>query len=57
MDRFEAMKIFIAALDEGSLAGASRKTGRSAGGGEPRGRFLEALSACRFCTARRGRSS
>jgi DNA-binding transcriptional LysR family regulator len=30
MDRIEAMKIFIAALDEGSLAGASRKTGRSA---------------------------
>jgi DNA-binding transcriptional LysR family regulator len=29
MDRIEAMKIFIAALDEGSLAGASRKTGRS----------------------------
>ncbi|MCC8364476.1 LysR family transcriptional regulator [Lysobacter sp. A6] len=30
MDRIEAMKIFIAALDEGSLAGASRVTGRSA---------------------------
>ena len=30
MDRIEAMKIFIAALDEGSLAGASRRTGRSA---------------------------
>jgi len=29
MDRIEAMKIFIAALDEGSLAGASRRTGRS----------------------------
>jgi len=29
VDRLEAMKIFIAALDEGSLAGASRKTGRS----------------------------
>lgn len=29
MDRIDAMKIFIAALDEGSLAGASRKTGRS----------------------------
>ena len=28
MDRIDAMK-FIAALDEGSLAGASRKTGRS----------------------------
>lgn len=29
MDRIDAMKIFIAALDEGSLAGASRKMGRS----------------------------
>ena len=29
MDRLEAMKIFVAALDEGSLAGASRRTGRS----------------------------
>lgn len=29
MDRLEAMRIFIAALDAGSLAGASRKTGRS----------------------------
>lgn len=30
MDRLDAMKVFIASLDEGSLAGASRKTGRSA---------------------------
>jgi DNA-binding transcriptional LysR family regulator len=30
MDRIDAMKVFVAALDEGSLAGASRKTGRSA---------------------------
>jgi DNA-binding transcriptional LysR family regulator len=30
MDRIDAMKVFIAALDEGSLAGAGRKTGRSA---------------------------
>lgn len=30
MDRIEAMKIFVAALDEGSLAGAARKLGRSA---------------------------
>jgi len=29
MDRIDAMKVFIAALDEGSLAGASRKMGRS----------------------------
>lgn len=30
MDRIEAMKVFVAALDEGSLAGAARKLGRSA---------------------------
>jgi DNA-binding transcriptional LysR family regulator len=29
MDRLEAMKVFIAALDEGSLAGAGRRLGRS----------------------------
>ena len=30
MDRIEAMKVFVAALDEGSLAGAGRRLGRSA---------------------------
>jgi len=29
MDRIEAMRVFVAALDEGSLAGAGRKLGRS----------------------------
>lgn len=29
MDRIDAMKVFIAALDEGSLAGAARRLGRS----------------------------
>ena len=29
MDRIEAMKVFIAAVDEGSLAGAGRRLGRS----------------------------
>ncbi|UZF91999.1 LysR family transcriptional regulator [Bosea sp. NBC_00550] len=29
MDRIEAMKVFVAALDEGSLAGAGRQLGRS----------------------------
>lgn len=29
MDRIDAMKVFVAALDEGSLAGASRKLSRS----------------------------
>ena len=30
MDRIDAMRVFVAALDEGSLAGAGRKLGRSA---------------------------
>ena len=30
MDRIDAMKVFVAALDEGSLAGAGRKLGKSA---------------------------
>lgn len=29
MDRLDAMKVFVATLDEGSLTGAGRKTGRS----------------------------
>src|SRR5580698_10157211 len=29
MDRLDAMKVFVAALDEGSLAGAGRRLGRS----------------------------
>jgi DNA-binding transcriptional LysR family regulator len=29
MDRIEAMKVFVAAIDEGSLAGAGRRLGRS----------------------------
>ncbi len=29
MDRIDAMKVFVAALDEGSLAAAGRKLGRS----------------------------
>lgn len=42
MDRIDAMKIFVAALDEGSLAGASRKTGRSAAAVSRAIAFLEA---------------
>jgi DNA-binding transcriptional LysR family regulator len=42
MDRIDAMKIFIASLDEGSLAGASRKTGRSAAAVSRAIAFLEA---------------
>jgi DNA-binding transcriptional LysR family regulator len=29
MDRIDAMKVFVTALDEGSLSGAGRKLGRS----------------------------
>ena len=29
MDRLDAMRVFVAALDEGSLAGAGRRLGRS----------------------------
>src|SRR3954453_9836096 len=29
MDRIDAMRVFVAALDEGSLAGAGRRLGRS----------------------------
>src|SRR3954469_13460946 len=29
MDRIEAMRVFVAALDEGSLAGAGRRLGKS----------------------------
>ena len=29
MDRLDAMKVFVVTLDEGSLAGAGRKLGRS----------------------------
>lgn len=42
MDRIDAMKVFIAALDEGSLAGASRKTGRSPAAVSRAVAFLEA---------------
>ena len=42
MDRIDAMKVFVSALDEGSLAGASRKTGRSAAAVSRAIAFLEA---------------
>jgi DNA-binding transcriptional LysR family regulator len=42
MDRLDAMKVFIAALDAGSLAGASRTTGRSAAAVSRAVAFLEA---------------
>ncbi|ULU26986.1 LysR family transcriptional regulator [Dyella terrae] len=42
MDRLDAMKVFVATLDEGSLTGASRKTGRSVAAVSRAIAFLEA---------------
>jgi DNA-binding transcriptional LysR family regulator len=42
VDRIDAMKIFVAALDEGSLAGAGRKLGRSPAAVSRAIAFLEA---------------
>ena len=42
MDRLDAMKVFVATLDEGSLTGASRKTGRSLAAVSRAVAFLEA---------------
>jgi DNA-binding transcriptional LysR family regulator len=41
MDRLDAMKVFVAALDEGSLAGAGRKLGRSSAAVSRAVAFLE----------------
>jgi DNA-binding transcriptional LysR family regulator len=43
MDRIDAMKVFVAALDEGSLAGAGRKLGKSAAAVSRAIAFLEEL--------------
>jgi len=42
MDRIEAMRVFVAALDEGSLAGAGRRLGRSPAAVSRAIAFLEA---------------
>jgi DNA-binding transcriptional LysR family regulator len=42
MDRIEAMRVFVAALDEGSLVGAARKLGRSPAAVSRAIAFLEA---------------
>jgi DNA-binding transcriptional LysR family regulator len=42
MDRIDAMKVFVAALDEGSLAGAARRLGRSPAAVSRAIAFLEA---------------
>jgi DNA-binding transcriptional LysR family regulator len=48
MDRIDAMKVFVAAIDEGSLTGAGRKLGRSPSSSN--------MSARSSCIARPGRS-
>src|SRR3954470_11751865 len=42
MDRIDAMKVFVAALDAGSLAGAGRKLGKSPAAVSRAVAFLEA---------------
>ena len=42
MDRIDAMKVFVAALDEGSLAAAGRRLGRSPAAVSRAIAFLEA---------------
>src|SRR5258708_10123601 len=42
MDRIDAMKVFVAAIDEGSLAGAGRRLGRSPAAVSRAIAFLEA---------------
>jgi DNA-binding transcriptional LysR family regulator len=42
MDRLDAMKVFVVALDEGSLAAAGRKLGRSPAAVSRAIAFLEA---------------
>ena len=49
MDRIDAMKVFVSAVDEGSLAGAGRRLRSSPGGREPRDRLPR--GACRRRTA------
>ena len=61
MDRIDAMRVFIAALDEGSLAGAGRQLGRSPAAVSRAIAFLEQqvtapLSAPKTAMAAKGRS-
>lgn len=57
MDRLDAMKVFVLAVDEGSLAAAGRKLGRSPAAVSRAIAFLEERVGARCCTGRRGRSS
>jgi hypothetical protein len=58
MDRIDAMKVFVAALDEGSLAGAARRLGKSpAAVSRARSPSLKTMSARSCFTGRPDRSS
>jgi DNA-binding transcriptional LysR family regulator len=57
MDRLDAMKVFVTAVDEGSLAAAGRKLGRSPAAVSRAIAFLEKRIGTELCIARRGRSS
>jgi len=57
MDRIDAMKVFVAVLDEGSLAGAGRKLGRSPAAVSRALAFLEGHVGCSFCIARHAQAS
>jgi DNA-binding transcriptional LysR family regulator len=48
MDRLDAMKVFVTALDEGSLAGAGRKLGRSAAAVSRAISFLESYTGAQL---------
>jgi DNA-binding transcriptional LysR family regulator len=57
MDRIDAIKVFVAALDEGSLAGAGRKLGRSPAVVSRAVAFLGGHVGCSCSIARHARSS
>jgi hypothetical protein len=57
MDRIDAMKVFVAALDEGSLAGAGRKLGRSPARSVAPSPSWRCGSARSCCTGQRDRSN
>ena len=57
MDRLDAMKVFVTALDEGSLAGAGRKLRRSPAAVSRAIAFLEERAARNSCIERRAQSN
>jgi Bacterial regulatory helix-turn-helix protein, lysR family len=50
MDRIDAMKVFVTAVDEGSLAGAARRLKRSPTAVSRALTFLEARLGVEYCT-------